>query len=106
MQQLTSNDLTQERGCILSDCGAYRHRLWRLWDASLPTLAFVMLNPSTADQLADDPTIRRCISFARAWKFGRLEVVNLFALRTRKPDELLRHLNSLGVSEEADHASR
>jgi hypothetical protein len=49
---------------------------------------FIMLNPSTADGSIDDPTIRRCVGFARLWKFERLEVVNLFAFRATKPRDL------------------
>ena len=49
---------------------------------------FVMLNPSTADGETDDPTIRRCVSFCRAWRYERLEVVNLFAYRATKPADL------------------
>ena len=48
-----------------------------------------MLNPSTADGGTDDPTIRRCVSFAKAWKYDRLDVVNLFAHRATNPKELL-----------------
>lgn len=51
-------------------------------------VTFVMLNPSTADAVADDPTIRRCIGFAQAWGFGALEVVNLYAYRATRPAEL------------------
>ena len=46
---------------------------------------FVMLNPSTADHREDDPTIRRCMNFVRNWGFARLDVVNLFGLRSTKP---------------------
>jgi len=53
-------------------------------------LNFVMLNPSTADAVRDDPTIRRCIGFARAWGYRRLTVTNLFAYRTASP-RTLRH---------------
>ncbi len=49
-----------------------------------------MLNPSTADEQRNDPTIRRCIEFARAWQFGSVEVVNLFAYRTTDARELIR----------------
>jgi hypothetical protein len=73
------------RGAIFDvrDASArYRYRLWRTWDARLPRVAFVMLNPSTADHRQDDPTIRRCIGMSRAWGYGGLVVVNLFAYRT------------------------
>ncbi|MFT0167544.1 DUF1643 domain-containing protein [Paraburkholderia mimosarum] len=96
MHNLIDSDLAGERGCILSDCGTYRYRLWREWDKALPTLAFLMLNPSTADHLTDDPTITRCMSRAIAGKFGRLDVVNLFPLRATDPDELLKHPDPVG----------
>jgi len=58
-----------------------RYRLSRCWNARRPSIAFVLLNPSTADSRRNDPTVRRCIGFAQRWGYGRLEVVNLFALR-------------------------
>ncbi len=66
----------------------YRYALWRRWDHSRPTCAFVLLNPSTADERDDDPTIRRCVAFARSWGFGGVIVVNLFALRASDPRSL------------------
>ena len=75
-------------GAILSDCGAYRYRLWRTWDKSKPLVGFCMPNPSTADANRDDPTIRRLISFARSWGYGGFIVVNLFALRSPHPSVL------------------
>jgi hypothetical protein len=51
-------------------------------------MLYVMLNPSTADASLDDPTIRRCIGFAKALGFGGLEVVNLFAWRSTSPDAM------------------
>mgnify|MGYP001554156276 CR=1 FL=1 len=77
-----------ERDALVSACGRYRYWLTRAWDQSLSEIAFVMLNPSRADHLVDDPTIRRCIGFAKDAGFGRLRVVNLFALRTAYPGEL------------------
>lgn len=80
-------DVVKDKGAIISKCGRYRYSLWRLWDLSLPTMVFVMLNPSTADAEHDDPTIRRCLERARR-EHGGLEVVNLFALRSTDPDML------------------
>ena len=81
MLYLTDTDLAGERGAHISDCGTYRYRLWREWDRSRSTLAFLMLNPSTADHLTDDLTITRCMSRPVGGKFGRLEVANLFPLK-------------------------
>jgi hypothetical protein len=63
----------------------YRYSLTRCWDAMGSTMTFIMLNPSTADAHQNDPTITRCMSFARRWGFGSLEVVNLFAYRSTDP---------------------
>jgi hypothetical protein len=83
-------------GAILSPCGAFRYLLWREWDASLPCLLWVMLNPSTADASTDDATIRKCMAFARLWGFGSIRVVNLYAYRTVSPAELKRAAYSVG----------
>ena len=75
---------------FISDDGLYRYSLTR-HVAPLTgegAVAFVMLNPSTADAEQDDPTIRRCIGFARAWGFEWLKVVNLYAYRATDPTDL------------------
>lgn len=81
---------------IISDDGVYRYRLIRGWDASLPRCCFVMLNPSVADHAIDDPTCRRCVGYAKAWGFGSLTIVNLFALRSTDPAALRSHPNPVG----------
>lgn len=71
---------------IISEDGRYRYRLTReLGFTGQGALCFVMLNPSTADETNDDPTIRRCLGFAKAMNCARLEVVNLFAFRATDP---------------------
>lgn len=68
--------------------GDYRYLLSRTWDRSLPTQVWVMLNPSTADANTDDPTIRKCVAFAKREGFGKIAVLNLFAYRATDPAEL------------------
>lgn len=74
---------------------AWRYGLTRIWKRGLPGLAFVMLNPSTADGVEDDATIRKCIGFAKHNGYGSILVFNLFAYRATKPQDLIR----LGVEE-------
>lgn len=98
------------KGAILSSDGRYRYLLWREWRGTHDpknwrwlgakdgvgeelgeprACVFVMLNPSSADGRVDDPTIRKCVGFARAWRYELLYVVNLFAYRATNPRALL-----------------
>lgn len=81
---------------VISECGTYRYRLTRQWTPTLPALGWVMLNPSTADNTVNDPTIRRCIAFAKAWGYGGIAVRNLYALRATSPKELATHPDPVG----------
>lgn len=85
-------------GALFGNAGPYRYALWRVWDRSLPRCVFVMLNPSTADHEQLDPTVRRCIGFARAWGFGSLYVLNLFALRSTDPRALYTDVEPVGAA--------
>lgn len=76
---------------VYSSCGVYRYSLTRVWDGALPRIAFVMLNPSTASEFADDPTVARCVRRARDGGWGAIRVCNLFALRATQPSRLKAH---------------
>lgn len=82
-------------GAVISECGLYRYRLWRRWGPG-PQVLWIMLNPSTADAYTDDPTIRRCAGFTRAWGCDGFEVVNLFARRATNPRSLHRLADPYG----------
>lgn len=75
-------------GAEISPCKKYRYTLWRVWDEKKPVCLFIGLNPSTADATQDDPTIRRCIDFAKRFGCGRLVMGNLFAFRATDPEEM------------------
>ncbi len=77
-----------KRSAVISDCGKFRYILTRVWTEGLPLLIFVMLNPSTADGMIDDPTIRRCIGFARLLGYGGIMIGNLSAYRATNPEDL------------------
>lgn len=90
----------------LDDSGRYRYDLTRTWSPSGPRCGWVMLNPSTADADRDDPTIRRCIGYARAWGFGGITVRNLFAYRARNPADLATAADPVGPGNDAWLAGR
>lgn len=85
------------RAAELSPDGVYRYWLLRRWDDgdTLP-LAWVMFNPSTADAVEDDNTIRRVIGFSRSWGYGSAIVVNLFAYRATDPKALRAAADPVG----------
>ncbi|UHH27297.1 DUF1643 domain-containing protein [Halobacterium noricense] len=111
VEKLSSVVSNADTSAVLSDERKYRYQLRRSWDSEKPTLAFIMLNPSTADEVEDDPTIRRCVGYAEDWGYGELVVGNLYAYRTSDPNELNKVENPVGpendehledISDEAD----
>jgi hypothetical protein len=86
-----------EAGAVFSFCEKYRYRLWRSWGIGSRAL-FVMLNPSTATELALDPTVSKCVRYAKAWGFSGLEVVNIFAYRSTDPANMKRQDAPIGVN--------
>jgi len=99
------------REAEISECGIYRYRISRIWNMDAPHVLFVLLNPSTADAIVDDPTLGRCMSFAREWGYGGLIIVNLFAARSANPKMLKEVKDPVGpendkwIKEEAEKAS-
>lgn len=81
---------------MFSPCRTYRYLLTRKWGTGGYWCAFIGLNPSTADESVDDPTIRRCIGFAKLWGYDGLIMLNIFALRSTDPKYLKVHPNPLG----------
>jgi len=89
-----------ERAASLSKCLTYRYSLRRWWDhGDKPNkhLIFILLNPSTADALVDDATVRRGIGFAQRSNYNTMTFLNLFAYRTRYPSELKKAIMPVGV---------
>lgn len=85
------------KDAVISECRLYRYELTRTWgDEANNCLNMIMLNPSTADADLDDPTIRRCINFAKGFGYHGLVVTNLFALRATDPKELYRAQDPVG----------
>lgn len=86
------------RETILSSCRTYRYTLWREFGGLVGDryAMFIGLNPSTADEINDDPTIRRCIAFAKSWGYGALCMTNLFAFRATEPADMLAAVDPVG----------
>jgi hypothetical protein len=96
-----SNEIITKSARV-SPCGKYRYTLTREWQPlmrylnDIKLLTFILLNPSTADHKVDDPTIRRCVAFARRDGYNAIRVVNLFAYRCSAPEDLCRADDPIG----------
>lgn len=90
-----------KKAAVIDPTGTYRYLLTRTWDESQLPAVFIMLNPSTADADEDDPTIRRCINFAKKWGCGGIRVVNVFAYRATDPKKLLEAKDPVGPDNQA-----
>ena len=81
---------------IYSDCENYRYSLTRIWDDSAPRVLFVMLNPSTATEVQNDPTVERCERRARTLGYGSFCVCNIFAYRATDPKKMRAQVDPVG----------
>lgn len=89
---------------VYSDCENYRYSLTRIWEPEGRKAAFVMLNPSTATEVQNDPTVERCERRARALGFGAFSVTNIFAWRDTDPKKMRKAADPVGP--ENDNAIR
>lgn len=96
-----SFDHFQGFDCIFSECRRYRYTWTAPRWSDKPYAQFIGLNPSTADESASDPTIRRCLRFARDWGYGGLVMTNLFAWRATQPADMKASDHPVGP--ENDH---
>ncbi len=85
-----------KKSALFSDNRKYRYTLWRIWDSKSGYAMFVGLNPSTANETEDDPTVRRCIGFTKLWGYGALCMTNLFAYRATSPKDMQRADSPIG----------
>lgn len=95
------NTENEKTGAIFSDCRKYRFLIWRIWDKTKLPVAFLMLNPSTADEVKNDPTVERCERRARSMGAGGLFVLNIFALRSTDPKALYSADDPVGEGNDA-----
>jgi len=85
MKQVTLIPVPKTSNAIFSPDRRYRYVLTRIWDKTKKMCCFIGLNPSTADEIVDDNTVRRCIEYAKNWGFGMLNILNIFAIRGSNP---------------------
>lgn len=90
------SDLVETREAVFSTDHRYRYLLTRIWNPDVAPTLFICLNPSTADAMANDPTVRRMCGFARRENAGGIVVANLFALRSSNPAVLKRAFDPVG----------
>lgn len=85
-----------QKEATISDDQIYRYKLSRTWDSTKSTILFIGLNPSIADETIDDPTITRCLNYAKDWGYGTLLMANLFAFRSTYPKDIYLTDNPIG----------
>lgn len=98
-QACTLPHVGSSTGALFDDSRKYRYVLWRVWDSNKPHIMFIGLNPSTANEETDDPTIRRVKTFAKTWGYGGVYMLNLFTYVTAYPKELMKCDDPLGPAD-------
>ena len=82
---------------VYSDCERYRYLLTRVWEPAGRKALFIMLNPSTATEVQNDPTVERCERRARTLGFGGFRVTNIFAWRDTDPKKMRAAAEPIGA---------
>ena len=90
---------------VYSDCEQYRYSLTRVWEPEARKALFLMLNPSTATEVQNDPTVERCERRARALGFGGFRVTNIFAWRDTDPKNMRAAADPIGPENDATIAT-
>ncbi len=96
-----STIVSSPAGAAFSPCRRWRYLLWRRWDASKPVANFLMLNPSTADEVKLDPTCSRARDYAERWGYGALIVTNVFSFRNTDPGQMKAADDPVGPGNDA-----
>lgn len=89
--------MTNRSSAEISECGLYRYTLYRRWDHRSSTMGLIMLNPSTAGDVVNDPTVCAAMKLGSRWGFGAMVICNLFAWRSPSTDDL-REAFDLGIA--------
>lgn len=99
---MSNLDLFKNSGAEFSPCRKYRYKLWRIWDKAKPYVLFLMLNPSTADDIDNDPTVERCERRAlKMGDYGGIKVANIFAFRATDPSDMKAQADPVGPENDA-----
>lgn len=101
MIEKTHQDARSASYATFSDCERYRYVLTRTWDEAGARVLFIMLNPSTADEMKNDPTVERCERRARAMGYGAFRVCNIFAFRATDPRVMRAEPDPVGPENDA-----
>lgn len=88
----------KSKGAEFSEDRKYRYKLWRIWDDTKPIVMFIGLNPSTANEFDSDPTITRCINFAKSWGYGGMYMCNLYTYVSTDPKKLQTSGEDLSIN--------
>ncbi len=89
--------MTTTSSATFSPDRIHRYALWRTWDKSKGIAMFIGLNPSTADEVKNDPTVTRCINYAKRWGYGGMIMSNIFAFRATDPKVMKAAIDPVGA---------